>query len=369
MCRALLLLAFLVPLAGCGLGPAKLPATRMDYNQAVQRSNNEEMLLNIVRMKYFEQPLFLQVGAIASSFSYSVTGSGSATLPDQRDFLRSVYYNYAPSISATYSDSPTVTYTPYQGQTYIQQFLAELDFERFAVLYRSGWDIDYLMRILVAPVGNLDHVFDTRTGFDPAAHAKFLELTTLIAAMDDKGYLDLVHVSQGKDKPAIAVLTMRFDSPATANRMQELLGMDIQARQTQTGHLVAKMQLINVKEHALSEAAQGESKYPLLPIRLRNCLRAMDVLAQGVEVPAPLAADRTGFELRSQFPGVCDIKASAMRPLDAFVTVKHGGYWYSIRNNDARSKEVFQLMLNLFALQSADPPKNAPVLTLGVGAN
>lgn len=369
MPRASLLLAALLLLTGCGLGPAKLPATRMDYNIAVQRSNNEEMLLNIVRMKYFEQPLFLQVGAIASSFSYNVTGASTATLPDQRDFLRSIYNTYAPSISATYSDAPTVTYTPYQGQTYVQQFLAEVDFERFAVLYRSGWDIDYLMRILVARVGTLDHTFDTRIGFAPAQHEKFLELTKIIAAMDDKGYMDLVHVSPGKDKPSVAVLTMRFDTPEEANRVQELLGMDIKAKRSELGHLVSKMQLINIKEHALSEGAQEDPKYPLLPIRLRNCLRVMDVLAQGVQVPEPLAASRTGFDLRSQFADTCDIQASAMRPLDAFVSVKHGAYWYSIRGNDARSKEVFQLMLNLFALQSADPPKNAPVLTLPVGAN
>lgn len=237
MFRAVLPLAVLALLCGCGLGPAKLPATRMDYNVAVQRSNNEEMLLNIVRMKYFEQPLFLQVGSIASSFSYNVTGSASATLPDQRDFLRSIYTSYAPSITASYSDAPTVTYTPYQGQTYVQQFLSEVDFERFAVLYRSGWDIDYLMRVLVARIGSLDHTFDTRTGFDPASHEKFMELTKIIAAMDDRGYMDLVHITQGKDKPAIAVMTMRFDTLAEVKHMEDLLGMDIQAKTTRAGHL------------------------------------------------------------------------------------------------------------------------------------
>ncbi|GFK92881.1 hypothetical protein NNJEOMEG_00709 [Fundidesulfovibrio magnetotacticus] len=363
-CAALCLL-----LAACSFGPAKLPATRMDYNLAVARSSNEEMLLNLVRMKYFEQPLFLQVGSIASSFNYTVTAGATGTFPDQRDFLRGVYYNYAPTFTGQYSDSPTVTYTPYQGQTYAQQFLAEVDLERFVVLYRAGWDIEYLLRLLVKRIGSLDHAYDARTGFDPADHARFLELTRLIAAMDDRGDLDIVTASPGKDKPNITLMTLRFKDEAEIETLAGLIGVRLRAGRTGKGHLVAKARLVPVRERELAREEQGDGGTTALAFSLRNCLRAMDVAGQGVEVPAELAARKAAFDLRPQFADVMDVRASRTRPLDAYVSVNHGGWWYSIRAEDTRSKEVLQLMLNLFALQSADPPKNTPVLTLPVGGN
>ncbi|WP_243362688.1 hypothetical protein [Fundidesulfovibrio terrae] len=360
----------LIACSGCSLGPAKLPATRMDYNLAVQRSSNEEMLLNLVRMKYFEQPLFLQVGSIASTFNYNVTGTATGTFPDQRDFLKGVYYSYAPSISAQYSDSPTVTYTPFQGQTYAQQFLAEIDLERFVVLYRAGWDIEYLVRILVTRMGRQDFFVDGRAGyFDADTHRKILELSDIMGRMDDRGELDIVTVSPGKDKPNITLMTMRFKDDVLRKKIEELIGMEIKTTVTAHGNHVAKLRLVHVKEHELATVAGEDNGITVVPFSLRNCLRAMDILSQGIETPKELVAKKAAFDLRSQFSDIMDIRSSRTHPADAYVAVNHGGWWYFIRNEDSRSKEVFQLMLNIFALQSADPPKNAPVLTLPVGGN
>jgi len=365
---ALLLALVLAP--GCSLGPAKLPATRMDYNIAVQRSSNEEMLLNLVRMKYFEQPLFLQVGSIASSFNYNVTGSATGTFPDQRDFLKGVYYNYTPNITASYSDSPTVTYTPYQGQTYAQQFLAEIDLERFVVLYRAGWDIEYLFRILVTRMGRQDFFVDSRAGyFAPDTLRKILELSDTIGRMDDRGELDIVTASPGKDKPNITLMTMRFKDDASLKKIEELIGIELKTATTSHGYRVAKLRLVHVKEHELAEESGDLSGITVVPFSLRNCLRAMDLLSQGIDTPKELVTKKAAFDLRSQFADIMDIRSSRTRPADAYVAVNHSGWWYYIRNEDSRSKEVFQLMLNIFALQSADPPKNAPVLTLPVGGN
>lgn len=368
---AILLAAFsLLCASGCSLGPAKLPATRMDYNLAVQRSSNEEMLLNLVRMKYFEQPLFMQVGSIASTFNYNVSGSATGTFPDQRDFLKGVYYNYTPNITASYSDSPTVTYTPFQGQTYAQQFLAEIDLERFVVLYRAGWDIEYLMRVLVTRIGRLDHNFDTRKGYmNQEAHQKFLELTEIIARMDDRGELDIVTASPGKDKPNITVMTMRVKHPSLIRKIEHLTGVELKAHTNEHGYQVAKIQLVHVKERELAQHSADVAGFVPMAFTLRNCLRAMDVLSQGIDTPKELITKKAAFDLRSQFSDIMDIRSSRTRPADAYVAVNHGGWWYFIRNEDTRSKEVFQLMLNIFALQSADPPKNAPVLTLPVGGN
>ena len=56
------LLASLV-YGGCTtLGPQALDQTRLQYNEVVKRTTEEQLLLNIVRLRYNESTLFFTVG-------------------------------------------------------------------------------------------------------------------------------------------------------------------------------------------------------------------------------------------------------------------------------------------------------------------
>lgn len=364
----LALLLALVCLSGCsgglGFGPSKLAPTRMDYNRAIQKSNNEEMLLNLVRMKYFEQPLFLQVGSVASSFSFNVSGGASATIPDHHSLANGAYTTYSPSVTGQYSDSPTVTYTAYQGQTYAQQFLAEMDFDRFVMLYKAGWDIEYLMPILFVRFGVIDHTYDARTGFIAEQHERFKNLTEMVARMDDRGDLDILKVNLS-DNSTATVMSMQFSNATEAGNVQGLLGYDLHIKMNAAGHYYATFRLVPTS--ALRDMPKDADGLPAVPLRLRNCLRAMDYVAQGVAVPTENIKRRMAFDMRQHFTKLCDIRVSESEPEDAYLAVRHEKHWYFIRSEDNVSKEVFQLIQNIFSLLSADPPKSAPVLTLPVG--
>lgn len=351
---------------GLGFGPGRLAPTRIDYNEAIQRSNNEEMLLNLVRMKYFEQPLFLQVGSVASSFSYNLSGSVGATLPEHHSVSDGAYNVYSPNIGGQFSDSPTVTYTAYQGQTYAQQFLADMDFDRFVTLYKAGWDIEYLMPILFVRFGTIDHNYDARTGFMAEHHARFMKLTDIMARMDDRGDLDILKVNLS-DNATATVMRMDFANATEAQTVQTLIGSDLAIKVNAAGryHTTFKLVPANMLRH-MPRDADG---LPIVPLRLRNCLRAIDYIAQGVQVPKEHVAKGRAVDLNRYFMGLCAIFVSADEPTDAYVAIRHDKLWYFIRADDNRSKEVFQLLMNIFSLQSADPPKNAPVLTLPVGGS
>ena len=64
----LLVLPFAVTACG-GLGASKVKGERSRYNIAIQGSNDEQLLLNLVRLKYRDTPFFLQVSSVASQFS------------------------------------------------------------------------------------------------------------------------------------------------------------------------------------------------------------------------------------------------------------------------------------------------------------
>src|SRR4051794_21066605 len=54
--------------AGCGLGPKSLHETRQPYNEAVKLTSEEQLLLNIVRLRYSDNPSSLAVPSIAAQF-------------------------------------------------------------------------------------------------------------------------------------------------------------------------------------------------------------------------------------------------------------------------------------------------------------
>ena len=67
--------------SGCAqLGPQSIKGTRLDYNIAVQRTSDEQLLVNLVRMRYRDNPFFLDVSAIALQLSISAGASASADL-------------------------------------------------------------------------------------------------------------------------------------------------------------------------------------------------------------------------------------------------------------------------------------------------
>ena len=67
-----LLLIVLVPLLGaCGtMGHRPIPPDRFDYNKAIATSWKEQMLLNMVRIRYREAPVFLDVASIREHYRF-----------------------------------------------------------------------------------------------------------------------------------------------------------------------------------------------------------------------------------------------------------------------------------------------------------
>ena len=63
----LLLCAASALAAGCALGPRSVEQSRLRYNEAVKTTAEQQLLLNIVRLRYTDNPSSLAGTAIATS--------------------------------------------------------------------------------------------------------------------------------------------------------------------------------------------------------------------------------------------------------------------------------------------------------------
>jgi hypothetical protein len=62
-----ILLCFTALSACSAIGPESIRANRADYNQAIQQTNDQELLLNIVRIRYRDTLYFTTVERIAAT--------------------------------------------------------------------------------------------------------------------------------------------------------------------------------------------------------------------------------------------------------------------------------------------------------------
>src|SRR5882672_425 len=123
---AFLILTLVGLTAGCVLGPGTVIRDRFDYSAAVADSWKSQMLLNLVRFRYGDTGVFLEVGQIVAGYTVESTVSASAAW---NLFGFSIPHPSVPnnSISAgvagRFTDRPTVTYNPLVGERFSRSML------------------------------------------------------------------------------------------------------------------------------------------------------------------------------------------------------------------------------------------------------
>src|SRR3954470_5865704 len=106
----------LLTFAGLGcrsLGPKSLTVDRFDYSTAIAESWKQQTLLNLVKLRYMDLPVFVDVASVVSGYSMqtgvNVSGTSSSDRAIQGDFFNA-------GAQAIYTDRPTITYVPTTGE-------------------------------------------------------------------------------------------------------------------------------------------------------------------------------------------------------------------------------------------------------------
>ena len=133
--RLVLVLVLLIP-AGC-TGPMAIRRTHQHYNEAIQKTGKEQLLLNLVRLRYLDVPTILAAESLTTQFSFDrgagVDGSViEGSLPNGLDL----------GISTSAGETPTVSYRPLRGSEYIKELVTPMKPEDLIRFIESGWSIE-----------------------------------------------------------------------------------------------------------------------------------------------------------------------------------------------------------------------------------
>ena len=68
--RGIAFALILLTMAGCaGVPPGRITTDRMDYGQVIAESWKRQTLLNVVRLRYADAPVFLDVASVINSYT------------------------------------------------------------------------------------------------------------------------------------------------------------------------------------------------------------------------------------------------------------------------------------------------------------
>ena len=144
------------------MGPQSLDRDRAAYSASLSDSWKEETLLNIVKVRYLDPPVFVDVGNVIASYTLAQTGTvGGTIVPNGGS-------NATLGASAGLSNSPTITYTPLSGNAYIKGLVTPLSPELLFTAIQNGLPADSVLLSSFVSINGLRNQSVSVKGITPA---------------------------------------------------------------------------------------------------------------------------------------------------------------------------------------------------------
>ena len=100
-------------LTGCThLGPKTVAVDRFDYSTAIADSWKQQTLLNIVKLRYMDLPVFVDVASIVAGYSMQTGASVNGTLSSQNALQRNFLSAGEQEQVLTTDTNPPPAFTP-----------------------------------------------------------------------------------------------------------------------------------------------------------------------------------------------------------------------------------------------------------------
>lgn len=339
--------------SGCqSTGPGSVTMGRGKFNDAIQQTNGEQLLTNIVRLRYRDSPHFMQVASVSVGMEIQVGASGAGTFPE------AARNTFGLGVSGSYKEKPTVTYMPLQGEQFVSQLLSPVEEKTLVLLVNTGWSISRIGRICIQKINGLENA-RSATGPTPEMEPRFRpfkEAFTLLREIEKRGGVQLAYTTgEGSDLSLVLTFQPREADSMELARFRELLGLD-------SRRLV----------YTVGVNTSGSD----ITVMTRSLMASFFYLSQGTRVPRrderagrvtiTRTADGGTFNWQELTGELMEIRSSFLRPSNAYLAIPYRGAWFYIDDSDLDSKSTFVLLQQLFALQSGEVRGMTPILTLPV---
>jgi hypothetical protein len=324
---------------------------RFDYSTAIADSWKQQTLLNIVKVRYMDLPVFVDVSSIVAGYSLQTGVSVNGVLSSEN----AIQGNYG-SIGgqAIYTDRPTITYVPMTGEKFLRGLITPVDPKHIFFMLQAGYAADFILGLTVESLNGV-HNRSTVGGVVRAADPEFVRVLELMREVQAAGAVGM-RVEEGQAKGATAVLFFRHED----------MSAEIVAKVSEIRRLLKLPtdQLRYVLTYSPVRGAEDE-----LTVTSRSMLQIMAAFASHLDVPETHLRERRAAPAFEGIPrddrqDAIRIYSGKDRPSDPFAVVHYRGHWFWVDDGDLRTKRALTAVMFFFTLADTGGNEKLPLITI-----
>lgn len=333
---AVSVLAMSLTMSGCAsLGVRQVGVDRSDYVEKLRESEKEQLLSNIVALRYGDAPMFLTVTSVISQYTREASASVGATLNPANGSDGG-----SAGGSVLLRETPTVTYTPITGARFARDMLSPIPPASLLAMMEAGWASDRLLKLCVRSInGTANH---GQSGlFEQPADPNFAQVVAALRRLQLSGAISVRLRERDKAYYGSALVSPTISEADRTDvaLLKQLLGLKFDGGESP---------IVFAKAGGPNELA----------LATRSMFEILSELAQGV--------DLEGDGASSPEP-LIHVHSGGKAPADAYVAVRHRGRWFWIDGADEQSRRTFLLTQMLLFLNDEEGAAHAPLLTIPAG--
>jgi hypothetical protein len=377
----------------------------MQYNEVMRDTNDEQLLMNIVRLRYADSPVFIDLPNITSQFEMAGHGNYLGGYGNQTPGRASLGFG-----DLSLRDTPTLSYHPREGREIAKALLTPLATDLLIVV-NAGANLEQLLLFFVNDANDVANAAGATLLIPYVAddNAHFVRGARLLASLRARDATELqfgtdeqsdgasdpmpTSVIQGRDlqnayrdgfvyrsEPEGRVVVHKRERALYLRIRPDYVNSPEMAEVARIFRLTPGLSKYQIKSELSEEANQGVPS-PMgndtIYLNLRSVLQIMTFLSKGVCVPeehvqsavAPVTIDAAGepYDWTRVTAGNFVVHAQKRRPRSAEVAVHYRGYWFYVAANDVKSRAALAILEVVFALQESDGRSVGPLLTLPIG--
>ena len=386
--------------AGC-MGSWTLRGTRLHYNESFSHTSSQELLLNIVRMRYGETPTFLDLPTINNATEAAVIGTGAQ--PEATP-LQGVFDG-----DFLLRDEPTLSYQPRRGGNLAESLTKPLKAEMMLDIPPGNDSRTFLL----AFIDSINGLRNSPTATSLVSRAlqpndDFRHAVDLFMGLQNRGVLKLRVATRDEETQspvtdaevmgADAVVAAKAgyiyqtsDEQVTLLKRSKLLVMAIKPEELgtadltgltdlfqlvpgRTNYVIRSQEDVEIDLNVDSAAAEPPSgPREELAMNVRSGYQVLAFLSKSVDVPAShvrrgsvqmfQTLDCRPFDARQLTSGLFRVHVQKHKPLRSDLAVHYRHHWFYIPEDDVQSRATLSLVKFIIDVNSQSGSAG-PILTL-----
>jgi hypothetical protein len=338
--------------AGCAhLGPRTVAVDRFDYSTAIADSWKQQTLLNVVKLRYMDLPVFVDVASIVAGYSLQ-TGVTVGGVVSSEGAIQGNYGSLGGQ--AIYTDRPTITYVPMTGEKFLRGLITPIEPKNIFFMLQAGYAADFILGLTVESLNGVRNR-SAAGGTVREADPEFLQALALLREVQVAGAVGM-RVEEDKTKGSTAVLFFRKDDVTVdiaekAAEIRRLLKMPVELQRF-------------TLTYSPGRGADGE-----LAVNSRSMLQIMGAFSTYLDVPEAHLQDHSAMPA---FENATDesiqqrvrIHSGKDKPAAAFAAVHYRDHWFWIDDGDWQTKRAMTAIMFFFTLADTGSTEKLPLITI-----